>query len=198
MRVDFFASESRPRYKLLSAGARALSDAELVAVLLRNGLPGKSVLSLARDLLDTFGGIAGLLYASADDLANLTALRCETRRAELIGATDVVGEDRGVDVKCFVGRSSCLFELKVVYAASQSQCLREALGQLLDYGFAPGRTRHVHHAIVLNEPLQGRFRAWLQVLCQEVFKVEVFYLENDSWKTAGLTRHPLNKLFAGQ
>lgn len=87
--MSLVASEFRPRYRLLSAGPKALSDAELVAVLLRTGLPGKSVLSLARDLLDMFGGIAGLLYASADDLANVRALGCETRRTELLAVLEL-------------------------------------------------------------------------------------------------------------
>lgn len=73
--MSLLASEFQPRYRLLSAGPKTLSDAELVAVLLRTGLPGTSVISLARDLLDMFGGIAGLLYASADDLADIRDLR---------------------------------------------------------------------------------------------------------------------------
>lgn len=87
--MTLFASEFRPRYRLLASGPKALSDAELVAVLLRTGLPGKSVLSLARDLLDMFGGIAGLLYTSADDLLDLRALGCETRRAELVAVLEL-------------------------------------------------------------------------------------------------------------
>lgn len=87
--MTLLASELRPRYRLLSAGPNALSDAELVAVLLRTGLPGKTVLSLARDLLDSFGGIAGLLYASADDLAHVRVLGCETRRTELLAVMEL-------------------------------------------------------------------------------------------------------------
>lgn len=87
--MPLFAAEFRPRYRLLSAGPKALSDAELVAVLLRSGLPGKPVLALARDLLDAFGGIAGLLYASADDLVDVRALQCETRRTELLAVLEL-------------------------------------------------------------------------------------------------------------
>jgi DNA repair protein RadC len=87
--MTLLASEFRPRYRLLSAGPKALSDAELVAVLLRTGLPGTTVLSLARDLLDSFGGIAGLLYASADDLADVRAFGGEARRAELLAVLEL-------------------------------------------------------------------------------------------------------------
>ena len=61
-------ADARPREKLLAHGAAALADAELIALLLRTGLPGVSVLQLAQQMLDRFGGMAGLLRASVDDL----------------------------------------------------------------------------------------------------------------------------------
>ncbi|HKH46769.1 MAG TPA: DNA repair protein RadC [Thermoanaerobaculia bacterium] len=51
----------RPRERLLEQGSGALSDAELIAVLLRNGTRGVSAVQLARELLDEKGGLAGLL-----------------------------------------------------------------------------------------------------------------------------------------
>lgn len=53
----------RPREKLLSQGAAALADAELIALLLGTGCPGTPVLQLAQQLLDHGGGLAGLLGA---------------------------------------------------------------------------------------------------------------------------------------
>src|SRR3954465_5522309 len=53
----------RPRERLLANGAAALSDAELLAVLLRTGVAGKSAVQLARELLGRFGGVGGLLGA---------------------------------------------------------------------------------------------------------------------------------------
>jgi len=58
----------RPREKLLEYGAGALSDAELLAIFLRTGVKGKSVLELARELLSKFGGVRGLLEADRDAL----------------------------------------------------------------------------------------------------------------------------------
>ena len=51
----------RPRERLLEQGSGALSDAELVAVLLRNGFRGTSVVQIARELLEEKGGLPGLL-----------------------------------------------------------------------------------------------------------------------------------------
>ncbi|MEC9483667.1 MAG: DNA repair protein RadC [Halomonas sp.] len=53
----------RPREKLLSLGAAALSDAELLAICLRVGVKGRSAVDLARDLLSGFGGLRQLLEA---------------------------------------------------------------------------------------------------------------------------------------
>ncbi|TDV64408.1 DNA repair protein RadC [Pseudomonas sp. LP_7_YM] len=54
----------RPREKLLERGAASLSDAELLAIFLRIGVPGKSAVDLARHLLMRFGSLRALLEAN--------------------------------------------------------------------------------------------------------------------------------------
>ena len=58
----------RPRERLLRDGVQSLSLAELIAVLLGTGMRGKSVLFLAQELIDHFGGLQGLLEASVEEL----------------------------------------------------------------------------------------------------------------------------------
>ena len=58
--------ENRPRERLLVNGPGALSDAELVAVLLRSGVRGKSAIDLANDLLKQYQGVTHLLEAGAE------------------------------------------------------------------------------------------------------------------------------------
>ena len=60
--------DERPRERLLRNGARALSDTELVAILLRTGRTGASVLDLSRELLSQAGGLSGLLVADGLEL----------------------------------------------------------------------------------------------------------------------------------
>src|SRR5690606_20542887 len=60
-------SHERPRERLLSQGAQYLSNAELLAIFLRTGIPGRSAVDLARDLINTFGGLRPLLEASAEE-----------------------------------------------------------------------------------------------------------------------------------
>ena len=57
-----------PRDKLLERGAEALSDAELLAVLLHTGYRDCSALDLARELLAQFGGLCGVMRAERSRL----------------------------------------------------------------------------------------------------------------------------------
>jgi DNA repair protein RadC len=79
----------RPREKLVARGAAALGDAELLALLLRTGLPGKNVLQLAQEVLERFGGLAGLLRASLDDLKAVKGLGGTAKRAELAAVLEL-------------------------------------------------------------------------------------------------------------
>src|SRR5882762_9784328 len=66
MPISDWPLAERPREKLLARGATALSDGELVAVLLRSGVQGKSAVDLARDLLTQYGGVTHMLEAGAE------------------------------------------------------------------------------------------------------------------------------------
>ncbi len=80
--------DARPREKLLARGPRALGDAELLALLLRTGIQGKNVLVMAQEVLDSFGGMAGLLNASAEDLKRIKGLG-PAKRAELVAVLEL-------------------------------------------------------------------------------------------------------------
>ena len=80
--------EARPREKLLSRGPAALSDTELLALLLRSGIPGKNVLQLAQELVDRFGGVAGLLHTPAETLKTVKGLG-PAKRAELVAVLEL-------------------------------------------------------------------------------------------------------------
>ena len=80
--------EARPREKLLSRGPAALSDAELLALLLRSGIRGKNVLQLAQELVNRFGGVAGLLHTPAEALKSVKGLG-PAKRAELVAVLEL-------------------------------------------------------------------------------------------------------------
>lgn len=81
-------ADARPREKLLSQGPGALADAELIALLLRTGLRGVSVLQLAQAMLDSFGGLTGLLHAGPDDLKRIKGLG-PAKRAEIAAVIEL-------------------------------------------------------------------------------------------------------------
>ena len=94
-------TDAQPREKLLARGPAALADAELLAILLRTGMAGKGVLQLAEELLSLpatcastgrvtggFGGIAGLLHTSSDDLKRTKGLG-PAKRAELVAVMEL-------------------------------------------------------------------------------------------------------------
>ena len=80
--------DARPREKLLARGPGALGDAELLALLLRSGIPGKNALQMGQELLDAFGGVAGLLHTSASDLKRIKGLG-PAKRAELVAVLEL-------------------------------------------------------------------------------------------------------------
>ncbi|HWP11611.1 MAG TPA: DNA repair protein RadC [Ramlibacter sp.] len=104
-------ADSRPREKLLARGAGALSDTELLALLLRTGTPGRGVLQMARELLAApgtdgsgkatggFGGIAGLLNAGADDLKRIKGMGGTAKRAELVAVLELARRALGQQLK---------------------------------------------------------------------------------------------------
>lgn len=61
--ISEWPEDERPRERLLSRGAHALTDAELLAILLRVGVQGKSAVELGRELLARFGSVQGMMAA---------------------------------------------------------------------------------------------------------------------------------------
>ena len=82
-------ADSRPREKLLARGAAALSDTELLALLLRTGLAGKGVMTLAQELVETFGGLAGLLHTDARALGRIKGLGGPAKRSQLVAVLEL-------------------------------------------------------------------------------------------------------------
>lgn len=89
MMLQDLPKSMRPREKLLALGGQALTDTELVAVMLGTGLPGQSVLQLAQHLLDRFAGLAGLLHASPAQLQAVKGLGGSARCAQLVAVLEL-------------------------------------------------------------------------------------------------------------
>lgn len=74
MAITDWPEGERPREKLLAQGSQVLSDAELLAIFLRVGMPGKSAVDLARELLNRFGNLNGIFSAERDLLTQVPGM----------------------------------------------------------------------------------------------------------------------------
>jgi DNA repair protein RadC len=74
MAITDWPEGERPREKLLQKGAASLSDAELLAIFLRTGLPGKSAVDLARELIGRFGSLTALFAAREHDFCQMPGM----------------------------------------------------------------------------------------------------------------------------
>ncbi len=104
----------RPRERLIAQGPAALTDAELLALLLRTGVSGCDVLQLSHQLLERFGGVAGLLGASLDELKTVRGLGGAAKRAQLSAVLELA-------------RRALAEQLKAQPALASAQAVRQFL-----------------------------------------------------------------------
>ncbi|MDO8598515.1 MAG: hypothetical protein Q7S02_00215, partial [bacterium] len=82
-RIQDLPITERPRERLLERGVNALSDRELLAIILRSGTEGKSALDLAEELLVRFGSWRGLAGRTVPELCEIHGIS-ETKAIELV------------------------------------------------------------------------------------------------------------------
>ena len=97
MSMKDLPADARPREKLLARGPQALSDVELLAILLRTGMVGKNVFQLSEELLGP-DGIAGLLQATAQSLKLVKGLG-PAKQAELLAVFELARRALGQRLK---------------------------------------------------------------------------------------------------
>jgi DNA repair protein RadC len=93
--IHDWAGDERPRERLLEHGAETLSDAELLAIVLRSGLPGENVVDMARGLIESFGGMDGLLRAGPGALQRARGLG-PAKAAQIAAAIELGRRAQGV------------------------------------------------------------------------------------------------------
>ena len=141
--TDWPASE-RPRERLLSLGAARLSDAELLAIFLRTGVPGRSALDIARDLLGSFGSLSRLLASEPARLQKTPGMG-NAKTAQLLAAMELA-------------RRTLAEELAGGNALSSPQSVKDYLRLSL-----AGREHEVFVAMMLDA--QHRV-----IACEEMFR----------------------------
>ena len=80
--------DERPRERLLSRGPHALTDAELLAILLHVGVQGKSAVELGRELLERFGSVPAMMSAPLSAWKGIKGLG-DAKLAQLLAALEL-------------------------------------------------------------------------------------------------------------
>jgi DNA repair protein RadC len=98
MTIRHWPPQERPREKLLQQGAQALSDAELLAILLRSGVRGATAIDLGRELIADFGSLTRLLAAGMDEVTGRNGLG-RAKYAQLLAVRELARRLLGEELR---------------------------------------------------------------------------------------------------
>ena len=127
MKISEFSECDRPREKLMERGASALTDAELLAVLLRSGMVGAGALDVARSLLDLCGGdlcaLASMSVAEMCAVPGIGKGKAMSIVSSLeLGRRQVVSQDRREVVKISAPEDACRLLRHQYQGVTREQC----------------------------------------------------------------------------
>ena len=131
MPIHDWPEDDRPREKLLAKGPGSLSDAELLAIFLRTGTPGKSAVDLARILLAKFGSLAGLIGASREAFCEVPGLG-NAKFAQLQAATELTRRALAAEMKSGLNLSSPTAVRDFLRLSIQNRQVEVFVGLFLD------------------------------------------------------------------
>jgi DNA repair protein RadC len=87
-RIIDLGNDERPRERLARLGPQALANSELLAILLRAGVPGENAVQMGQRLLKIYGGISGLQRVTFTDLCNQHGIG-EAKAAQIKAAIEL-------------------------------------------------------------------------------------------------------------
>ena len=103
--IRYWSAEDRPREKLLKHGEHALSNAELLAILIRTGTPGRSAVDIGRELLHRFKSLRAMSGIDVSEFKEINGLK-DAKIAQIKAAIELgrrmLSEEKAIDnpVKC--------------------------------------------------------------------------------------------------
>lgn len=126
--IKTWPKSERPRELLLEKGPDYVTDAGLIAILLRSGTRGKDAVSFARELIERFGGLRGLLNAKRSDLEKIKGLG-QAKIAQLISSIEITKRQLKEEI---IGKS-CIANKKNVmdYLSLSMRDLKEEFFKVL-------------------------------------------------------------------
>ena len=95
----------RPREKVLKYGFKNISNSELLAILLRNGIKGKSSIELSYEILQKFNGLQGLINTNIKQLSSINGIN-EVKAIQILTAVELskrINDDKEIGQKIIDG-----------------------------------------------------------------------------------------------
>ena len=123
MRINDLPTGERPRERLLSLGAEALTDIELLAIVLHTGTAGMSVVQLAESIITKFGSLGKLMKAPARALNNIKGLG-PAKRSQMLAVLEISKRCYAAEMKTqpvFQSPQSLEYFLQMQFAGQQSE-----------------------------------------------------------------------------
>ena len=111
-------ADDRPRERLLRLGAGALSDAELVALVLGAGSRGQNAVALGQRLISETGGLARLSAAFPEELARATGVG-PAKAARLLAAFELAARTAGMRAARVLDSAAVIAELSAPVLARE-------------------------------------------------------------------------------
>ncbi|MGE5173810.1 MAG: RadC family protein [Betaproteobacteria bacterium] len=121
--VKDWPEDERPRERLLKYGTASLSDAQLLAIIIRNGRGGRSAVDLGRELLETFESLAGIEQAGINEICNIPGIG-KAKAAEIKAAIEL---GRRHQKPSLAGASFCSSEDVVSYYRPRMKDLKKEM-----------------------------------------------------------------------
>jgi len=87
-KIREWPENERPRGRLIHHGPEAISDAELLAILIRSGRKSDNAIEVARHLLARFGGLAGLTQVTVSELRSINGIG-PAKAAEILASIEL-------------------------------------------------------------------------------------------------------------
>lgn len=177
MKVKELPIDDRPREKLTMRGAQSLSDAELIAIILRTGSKGKSVIQLSQELLSKYGNLNVLSAQTHEGLKQNWGIGYD-KAATLIAAFEI---SRRVD-----SRKKWLLDKRIKAPVDIAEMFIPILRDEVKEKFFVICLNTASKIIKYDMISMGSLNA--SIVCQrEVFK---FAIENNSAQIILLHNHP--------
>lgn len=130
IKINDIPKNERPMERILKYGAEDLSNAELLAVLLRSGTKGENIISLSSRLLYEVGGLDGLLHINLEEIKKLKGIK-DVKGCQIIAMMELFKRFRTLKSQKNDFKISCPADISTLLINEMSNLHQEVLKLIL-------------------------------------------------------------------